>query len=101
MRFLGLDFLQRRFCVSFAGLPLLTIPFLIANYQSKYIARVFAGRCQLPDSQAMVSEIDNSIQTFKKANGSLKYAAVALSGMLSFSETLGDTLILVWGSFRT
>ena len=56
------------------ALPRRRISAMLAEYQSKYIARVFAGKCTLPDTQTMLDAINRSIEQHKREHGSLKYA---------------------------
>ncbi|XP_020169303.1 flavin-containing monooxygenase FMO GS-OX-like 2 [Aegilops tauschii subsp. strangulata] len=44
--------------VSFIGLPFRTIPFLVFQLQSKWVAGVLSGRLELPSQEAMMRDVD-------------------------------------------
>ncbi|GMH40768.1 hypothetical protein BSKO_08672 [Bryopsis sp. KO-2023] len=45
--------------LAFIGLPKFIIPFPLFEYQSKLVARVLSGRCQLPSKEDMELDIEN------------------------------------------
>ena len=55
-----------------AALPDRILASMIAEFQSKYIARVFSGRCALPDAETMLDAIDRSVEQHKKERGTLE-----------------------------
>ncbi|VAI25625.1 unnamed protein product [Triticum turgidum subsp. durum] len=44
--------------ISFIGLPFRTIPFLVFQLQSKWVAGVLSGRLELPSQEAMMRDVD-------------------------------------------
>ena len=66
-------------CSLCAALPDRILASMIAEFQSKYIARVFSGRCALPDAETMLDVIDRSVEQHKKERGTLEYVHPASS----------------------
>lgn len=48
------------------------VPFLVAEIQAKYSARVFAGKIQIPNKQTRMKEVDDSIADYLKEHATIE-----------------------------
>jgi len=80
--------------LAFTILPYQVLPFIFSEYQSKFIARVFSERLELPDKETMMKDIDEPLEEYKNQKKPLeKYLNMSTSQfpyMDDLAEMCGD-----------
>ena len=75
------------------GLQRKSVPFFVAQIQSQVVARVWSGRCHLPNSDVMMAEIDRSLESYKRRGKPMEYVMVLHQKRICESHCVGNTYV--------
>ncbi|KAK4526897.1 hypothetical protein GAYE_SCF29G4815 [Galdieria yellowstonensis] len=75
--------------MSFVGLPIRILPFPLFDYQTRYLAAVYRGRCELPSCDKMLAEQQQQISLLE-SKGCKKYYHFFADKQWEYCRELAD-----------
>ncbi|GJQ14554.1 hypothetical protein GpartN1_g6345.t1 [Galdieria partita] len=75
--------------MSFVGLPLRILPFPLFDYQTRYLASIYSGKCTLPSCERMLAEQQQDL-FYLDSKGSRKYYHLLAEKQWEYCRELAD-----------